>query len=355
LQGDAIKKVILSQQEQAKKAGKAAVKSQAMKFVPKIKFKTQYSKLLVGECPIVDMDIDFGFGGDGGDDGDGDGGGDGEQKGDDAGGLGFQLDKGALVAALPANFINIFKKLAINFVKLVKSGTAFVLRTINLVRKCCPPHFPIIFDVKKDICGMVMALDFSLMQLPVKLVKALKRIVVFPRDVYRLCGSTKVLMRLLATAIKSKSSDPLPALTKITAPDEEGAVDDELNGDNEMKDEELPGGLNEAQKEADDAATDVQAAANAEPSAADVEDEEEEGADSQEEKEEGEDTDGEEGEEEEDDDDDESAAETEDDDDDDDDVLVLSDDGEQEDPVTSRLRQASVSNSVRASFSGAVE
>ena len=113
--------------------------------------QTDYSRLLVGQCPITDFDLDFAFGSEKeaaeGVEGDL------EKDAED-----FKPDTKTLVKALPPmmqriftmffdltseqNFINIFKKLAVNFIKMAKSGVALVVQVVNLVRKCCPPHFP---------------------------------------------------------------------------------------------------------------------------------------------------------------------------------------------------------------------
>ena len=59
---------------------------------------------------------------------------------------------------------------------------------------------------------------------------------------------------------KARRSDPLPPLTRITSAEEDDKAEDELNGENDMENETLPGGLDEAQKQADEASSEMMTA-----------------------------------------------------------------------------------------------
>ena len=240
--------------------GKESAKALKKKMMPKVKMETDYSLLMTGQSPITDIKLEFGFEGDG-EEGEG---------GDEV----FKFETGKMSPAhkrlytlffdlsSPKNIINIFKTLALGLLGVIKNGGVMLAQMVNFVRKCFPP-FTIITDVSKDIGMMIMALDFKLRHLPFKLAKGLRRILMLPRDIYRFCGSARMLVRLLASAM-GKSTKELPAPAPIKFKElAEGSVsdmDDDEENELNAKDEpepELPGELGEAAKEAKAAAAEA--------------------------------------------------------------------------------------------------
>jgi hypothetical protein len=65
-----------------------------------------------------------------------------------------------------------------------------VLHAIKLIAMCLPP-FTIIHKLHMDLAKAVHHLQFSLIRLPARVLRSLKRIILLPKDVYRFCGSMK--------------------------------------------------------------------------------------------------------------------------------------------------------------------
>lgn len=270
------KKIANSQIDAAKGVIKESVLGVIKESVrPKFKMTTDYSLLMEGQSPIVEISMDFGVA----EDEDGEG----EEKGGDKM-PSIELDTKALTKALtgamtprmkrlydlffnlssPRNLINIFKTLAFGLLGVIKNGALLLLQTASFVAKCV--DFSIIGYLIRDIGLMTQRPDFSLRALPFKLMRTFKRILLLPTDIRRFYGSTKMLLKILYSMMGTpvKRLPPPQKLPVIAvegdaeAGGDEGQDDDdnELNADGEG-DPELPGELAEAAKEADTAATEA--------------------------------------------------------------------------------------------------
>jgi hypothetical protein len=238
---------------------------------PKFKMTTDYSLLMEGKSPIVEISMDFGVFGD--EDGEG------EEKGDDKTSP-FELDTEALADAMPPrmkrlydlffnlssprNLINIFKTLAFGLLGVIKNGALLLFQTASFVAKCV--DFSIIGYLLRDI-GLILVQrpDFSLRALPFKLMRASKRILMLHTDIRRFYGSTKMLLKILSsmmgTPVKRLSPPQKLPVFAVEGDAEAGGNghdddDNELNADGEGH-PELPGELADAAKEAGTAAVEA--------------------------------------------------------------------------------------------------
>ena len=120
----------------------------------------------------------------------------------------------------------------------ILSCTQLIAQITNLVRKCLPP-FPIVTDVANDIGMMIMNLDFKLRQLPFKLGKSLRPVLLVPRNMVRLVGSLSTLLTMMRGALSKKA----PALTASQLMNLEGETaddEDELMGEVKAGDSNTP-------------------------------------------------------------------------------------------------------------------
>ena len=85
------------------------------------------------------------------------------------------------------------------------------------------------------------------MKLPGRIAKALKRIILLPKDVYRFCGSMKMLLQFMMYMKRDESK--LPMLKQITEKQEIDEVEEELEGSKAMEGVRLPGGLSKLEEE----------------------------------------------------------------------------------------------------------
>jgi len=133
------------------------------------------------------------------------------------------------------NLVSILKEVANDFLGVVTNAGKLIYQIANLARKCLPPTFPIVADVSKDIGMLVMALDFKLRLLPFKLARALRQIMMLPRDLIRFAGSVKSLITIMRAAFSNKGGpiDLAPQLLKLEVKDD-GKVADE-NEDAELE------------------------------------------------------------------------------------------------------------------------
>jgi len=95
---------------------------------------------------------------------------------------------------------------ACDFLGVVKNATVVVYQIANLVRKCLPPHFPIVTEVSKDIGMLIMQLDFRLRSLPFKLAKSLRQLLLIPRDMVRFAGSVSTLVKMIRGGLSSRAA-----------------------------------------------------------------------------------------------------------------------------------------------------
>uniref|UniRef100_A0A7S4C384 Uncharacterized protein n=1 Tax=Chrysotila carterae TaxID=13221 RepID=A0A7S4C384_CHRCT len=271
------KKLAMSQAGAAKDFAKESAMHALTNVRPKFKMVTDYSLLMAGKSPIVELGIDFDIRGEGDEGEEEEMGGATEDEAVEGGDVpSFKFDKKAFIDAMPPrvrrlyelffdfdsprNLVNIFKTLALGLLNVIKNSAVFLYQASNFVRKCLPP-FPVISDVTSEIGMLVMSLDFSLHALPYKLARSLKRVLMLPKDIYRFYGSTTLLLKMLVSMM-GKSANQLPppkklkmikAAEDLEVGEEEGDDDDELSADDEPP-PELPGELGEAAKEASRAA-----------------------------------------------------------------------------------------------------
>jgi len=126
-----------------------------------------------------------------------------------------------------------------------------VFKAVKFIVMCVTPPFPILHKIHMDLAKAVQNLSVSVLKLPARIAKALKRIVLLPKDVYRFCGSMKMLIQFMM--YMKRDSSKLPMLKQITEKQELDEVDDELDGSKQMQGVKLPGGLSKL--EADHADT----------------------------------------------------------------------------------------------------
>jgi len=126
------------------------------------------------------------------------------------------------------NAVTILKTVASNFLGVVKNSAKLIYQIANLVRKCFPP-FPIVTDVSKDIGMLIMSLDFKLHQLPFKLAKSLRQILLIPRDMLRFAGSVKSLIKVMRAAFSKRTAAlTAPQLKLLESKDVADGEDDEI-------------------------------------------------------------------------------------------------------------------------------
>ena len=187
---------------------------------------------------------------------------------------GFQID----VASLPPHFkrlyellfdhsskhnlVSILKEVAKDFLGVVTNAAKLIYQVANLARKCLPPTFPIVADVSKDIGMLVMELDFKLRLLPFKLAKALRQLLLLPRDLVRFAGSVKSLVTVMRAAFSNKGGaiDLAPQLLRLEMKDGkviEEKEDAELEATGRTSEGDIDGVLGNALANAAGDATDA--------------------------------------------------------------------------------------------------
>ena len=106
--------------------------------------------------------------------------------------------------------VTIMKDIAKDLLISLKQSVKVILQIVKLVQKCMPP-FQIVSDVSRDIGMLIMKLDFKLRQLPFKLAKSLRQVLLVPRDMVRFAGSLKTLINVVRASLSSRA-------TALTAP-----------------------------------------------------------------------------------------------------------------------------------------
>jgi hypothetical protein len=122
-----------------------------------------------------------------------------------------------------------FKAALFAIPKLVFNASLFVV-------KCLPP-FTIIPHLHMDFAKAIHFLDFNIRKLPYRILQSLRRIVQLPRDVYRFCGSMKMMLQFMRNMMRDESR--LPMLKQISDKSETAEEDSDLNGDLAMKDDDI--------------------------------------------------------------------------------------------------------------------
>jgi len=124
------------------------------------------------------------------------------------------------------NVVCILNDVAKDFLGVVTNAAKLIYQVANLVRKCLPPHFPVVTDVTKDIGMLIMDLNFKLRSLPFKLAKSLRQILLIPRDMLRFAGSVRSLIVVMRASFSNSACaiDLQPQLKRLEGKD--GTEDD---------------------------------------------------------------------------------------------------------------------------------
>ena len=194
LASDKVKKVLLEGLQEDVKSGKLK-EEDVRDCKPEIKVEMQYSRILIGGSPFKKFEVQYT-----------------RQHTKPDGTIGttvmltdtqFSIRK--IIAVLSPQLQRIFglffdktakytlskilSAIATKFKEAFFAIPKLVFRAVKLIFFCLPPTFPIIHKIHMDLAKAVRSLQFSLIRLPARVLRSLKRIILLPKDVYRFCGS----------------------------------------------------------------------------------------------------------------------------------------------------------------------